>query len=282
MFFKDCIKSNSSKVDGKSPKQTKFSYSVREDQNSESKKSMEDFTIAVEDLLGDQRWALFCILDGHGGADVASYIKTNYHHILKKYLLGVDDKSSIEDLISQSIEKLSKNLFEGEKFQSGSTFCGILFDTIKNEYYTINVGDSRAISAHFDIDNGNINWNVISLTVEHKLTNEAEKERVKKLGGVLNNRVGGQLLVTRALGDFAFQQYGLSAVPDVLKRKIEKEKFIMIGSDGIWDFLDTDSIIKILKDNGDQGSTKLSDIIMKEAMKKSIDNMSLIVLRIKD
>ena len=44
---------------------------------------MEDFTIVIEDLLGNNQFAFFCILDGHGGSMVSKYLKESYPIILK-------------------------------------------------------------------------------------------------------------------------------------------------------------------------------------------------------
>jgi serine/threonine protein phosphatase PrpC len=40
------------------------------------------------------------------------------------------------------------------------------------------------------------------VSTDHKISNQSEQERIRKEGGlILKGRVGGQLAVTRALGD---------------------------------------------------------------------------------
>ena len=47
------------------------------------RRSMEDFIIIYPDILGKDTYSFFCILDGHGGADVAKFVKASYPKILK-------------------------------------------------------------------------------------------------------------------------------------------------------------------------------------------------------
>lgn len=258
-----------------------FTYTAIEDQNFTSKKTMEDFTIVEMDLTGNGRLALFVVLDGHGGADVASFAKAHYAKILQKCF---KDAPSLpyETVLAQSIDKLTQTMIDQERFSSGSTFCGLLVDRLTREFFTVNIGDSRAVSATPTTKpNGEVVWDLTLLTVDHKLTNEGERERVRAAGGLMNNRVGGQILVTRAIGDFNFTQFGLTHTPDIKRHKLGKEKYLMVGSDGVWDFVDTATVSGILADPAVTGSSSLAKALVNDAMKKSIDNISLIVLAIK-
>lgn len=258
-----------------------FTYTVIEDQNFSSKKTMEDFTIVDLDLTGNGRLALFVILDGHGGAEVASFAKVNYPKILQK-CFKESPSSPMETILAQSIEKLTKTMIDQERFLSGSTFCGMLIDRVTRDYLTINIGDSRAVSVSKTTKpSGDSDWELTLLTVDHKLSHEGERDRVRALGGLMNNRVGGQIIVTRAIGDFNFTQYGLTHTPDIKRHKLDREKYLLIGSDGVWDFVDSPSIQSVLKDPTVTGSASLAKAIVAEALKKSIDNISLIVVAIK-
>lgn len=60
--------------------------------------------------------------------------------------------------------------------------------------YIANLGDTRAVLCE--------NGMAKRVSTDHKISNESEQERVKKEGGlILKGRVGGQLAITRALGD---------------------------------------------------------------------------------
>lgn len=57
-----------------------------------------------------------------------------------------------------------------------------------------NLGDTRAVLS--------LDGTAKRVTIDHKTTNVSEQERIKKEGGlILKGRVGGQLAITRALGD---------------------------------------------------------------------------------
>ncbi len=63
-------------------------------------------------------------------------------------------------------------------------------------------------------------------------------------------RLMGTLAVTRAFGDLNFHQYGLISAPEI--RKIElrlSHKYLLVASDGLWDFVSLKVIHKILKED---------------------------------
>ena len=61
-----------------------------------------------------------------------------------------------------------------------------------------NTGDSRCVSS--------INGEALALSIDHKPSDELERERIENAGGFVEfNRVNGNLALSRALGDFAFK-----------------------------------------------------------------------------
>merc|ERR1712194_972871 len=76
------------------------------------------------------------------------------------------------------------------------------------------------------------------LTVDHKGSDPAECARVTQEGGtILRGRVFGQLMLTRALGDFAFQQREL---------KRDRDIAICLASDGFWDVADEEDVTAVV------------------------------------
>lgn len=65
--------------------------------------------------------------------------------------------------------------------------------------FQANAGDSRAIASV---------WGTVEpLSYDHKPYKESEIKRIKAAGGwVINNRVNGNLALSRALGDFVFKK----------------------------------------------------------------------------
>lgn len=255
-----------------------ISFAVIEDPNLGPRKSMEDFTIAEPDLLNDGQFAFFAVLDGHGGTDIAAYVQHNFAHILRDCLSDAKTKASGCQALALSFQLLEKNLINLKDQDCGSTFCGVLIDFLTKKYHIANIGDSKLVQAFRGTQQ---DLELKAATIEHKITNENERARVKAVNGLFNNRVGGQLLVTRALGDFAFKQYGLTAEPDLFDFQIKNEEFILIGSDGIWDAIELEATRDLLTKNRKEPTASLAMVIAEEAKTKSIDNMSLIVVHFK-
>lgn len=50
------------------------------------------------------------------------------------------------------------------------------------------------------------------------------------------------LAMSRSIGDLVAKQVGVIAEPEILRYKIPNNGFILIGSDGLWDKMDYESI----------------------------------------
>lgn len=121
-----------------------------------------------------------------------------------------------------------------------------------------NVGDSRAVLGSRDIDNTLV---AVQLTVDLKPNLPAEAERIKKCRGRvfalqdepdvprvwLPNNDSPGLAMARAFGDFCLKDFGLIAVPDIVYRRLtEKDEFIVLATDGIWDVLSNKEVVDIV------------------------------------
>jgi serine/threonine protein phosphatase PrpC len=63
------------------------------------------------------------------------------------------------------------------------------------------------------------------------------------------NRLGGVLAVTRAFGDVTLKNHGLISKPDVKRVPIRlHHKYVIVASDGLWDYVPLKNIQKIIKD----------------------------------
>ena len=96
-----------------------------------------------------------------------------------------------------------------------------------------NVGDTRAV-----LVSGTTSYERMSY--DHRATDKAEIERVKRDGGmIMEDRVSGTLAITRALGDHSLKRDGVTAKPHIRRHVLRPtDKFLIMGSDGIWDVLD--------------------------------------------
>jgi protein phosphatase 1B len=222
-------------------------------------KPMEDTYCTLLSLpkQGLENWSFFGVFDGHGGDEISNYVSKE----LINSILNADQE--LFELLSLNITYLSeqyedrlKNAITNGFLQldnemklkftkSGSTAVACLITP--TQIYLINCGDSRGLI---------VSDNQIKIaTKDHKPEDQNEKGRIKKAGGnVNNNRIKyfvnqsskpRSLAVSRSLGDHHFKSNSIFnqieqiviAKPDiyVYERLNEKDEFLILASDGIWD-----------------------------------------------
>ena len=248
-------------------KNTPFSsFSYQEDKNLKYRQSMEDIGVTIPNLTNDYKTSLFGIFDGHGGNDVVKYIKDRIPEIIKKNL---NDLYPIEQCFINSFNKIDEELKFYDSEYTGSTATIVLIQD--NKIYCANVGDSRAYIIY---DNY-----IKKITVDHKCSVPEEAERIIKAGGkITKNRVQGQLVLSRSLGDLYVKKYGVINLPDISTNTIDYNiKYVVIASDGIWDVVDEKTVLNMskMKKNADDFC---KDLVKLAIEKESKDNISCIVI----
>ena len=189
------------------------SFSYHEDKNLKYRQSMEDIGVTLPDFIPDKKLSLFGIFDGHGGNDVVKYIKDRLPEIIKTNLLNNNSyDNSIETKISLAFNKIDEELKFYDSEHTGSTATILLLT--EDKIYCANVGDSSAFIIY---DN-----HLKKINTDHKCTDQKEEERILRSGGkITKNRVMGQLVLSRCLGDLYCKKYGVSNIPDISENKLE-------------------------------------------------------------
>jgi len=237
-------------------------------------KSMEDFVLIKNDFLKleNHNISLFAIFDGHGGPHVSQYLKNNFCDVLNKI---IHEKKNVEliDNVKTAIETIDKDI---EKLNDDAKECGSTgtIVVIDNDIlYCFNIGDSRC----FYIDG----QKAVQMTEDHNCKNELEVSTIKKRGAfVFNGRVFGALCLTRAFGDTDFKEFGLICEPFINKISINNINYIVIASDGVWDFVDDKQLFKIGSELKKGSSEEFCNNLVEYALKNnSQDNISCIVLK---
>ena len=116
---------------------------------------------------------------------------------------------------------------------------------------------------------------------------------------IINNRVNGELMLTRSFGDFDFKQNwkndikknsgelnkfrkGVICEPFITQIEIDQNinnQFLFLASDGVWDVMSEEDIQQLIKINND--TNYLSSIIIEKALfKKAWDNLSIFVVKL--
>ena len=205
---------------------------------------------------------------------LSQYLTNKKNYILKKsddsYSDSDSDISEKEILINK---ELLSNLFLEENFnfikniiqeidmkvnecnfdiQLSGTTCLLLF-IFNNQIICSNIGDSQCFLYHCSNED---RWTHEQLSIIHKPDIDSEKERIISYGGVIHpyydenglyegpNRVYEKgkpypgLSLTRSIGDLEAQKIGIISEPDIIIKKIDSTcKYIVLGSDGLWDMI---------------------------------------------
>ena len=222
----------------------------------------------------------FGVFDGHGGGVVSKYLKSNLPNFfipkLKKNIYKKD--STFTNYVSEVYNHVQNNLKNDHPRAveyCGSTACiGILSDA--NILWMINVGDSRGVLC-------NKNGEAVQLTIDHKPNLVEEKKRIEQLGGKIQYDGSDwrikSLSVSRSFGDLDCCPY-VTHEPNIYKYKINpKDKFIIIGCDGLWDALSNQQSIEYIRDlqfKNYEGNyaKKIANYAIE---KGSMDNVSVII-----
>jgi len=225
----------------------------------------------VYNNLNDENNILFIgVCDGHGilGHDVSKYLishlPSNLNKALKKTRKYIRDKKTLYKTMKEVFIKTNKDLCQNDLIDtqfSGSTCVTIILT--KNQIISGNVGDSRAVMGRYI----NGEWINIDLTKDQKPDNPGERERIIKKGGrvesykdengndfgpkrvwLKNADIPG-LAMARSFGDEVAASVGTISEPEIEYFDItENDKFIIIASDGIWEFISSKECVNIVKD----------------------------------
>jgi len=256
-------------------------------------------------------WTLACAFDGHG--PFGHIVSTRTVQSVPFYMAA---SSSFPDKMDQALiegfEKAQKELVahaleESWDVQaSGSTAVACIYKTDKatgsTVVWTANAGDSRCVIGSEE------HRNLIYETTDHKPDTPAEKERIENSGGEVrtqtypdgwvNHRifVKGEdypgLCMARTLGDESVKQHGVIATPQCEKAEVKAADtpFILLASDGVWEFLDSEFFVKaVAKKIKSEGADKTVQKLQREAKKRwrqeegdYCDDITSILIRLTD
>jgi len=249
--------------------------------------------VSLDDNL--KNWSFFAVFDGHAGKIAADICSRDLVEKVRKVLTdevmqGLTDAGdysteAVESTVKKSFLTMDSILREElrNKGDRSGTTCTALLVTPKH-YFFINCGDSRGLI----VRDGAVHFS----TLDHKPTNEEERDRIVRAGGlVMTQRINGSLAVSRALGDFDYKadeqreptEQLVSPEPDVvtIPRDDSSDQFICLACDGIFDVFSnedlSDFIISRLQIS-QKYEEITAEIVDTSLHKGSRDNMSVILV----
>ncbi|KAL0218449.1 hypothetical protein P9112_004102 [Eukaryota sp. TZLM1-RC] len=225
---------------------------------------MEDAVCIAKNLGGFKHVHYVGLFDGHGGSYASEYCSNHFHTVLFEHLKVSRPVMALKTTFVQVNSMVNKAGIE-----DGTTALILL--VIGNRRFVANAGDSRAVLSR--------NSKAIRLSVDHKPTLTEEEERIRNLGGfVEEDRVLGTLAVSRAIGDSFLQPY-VSCRPYVsVTEVLPEDSFLILACDGLWDVCTDEEAIKLIANDYDpnQAALRLRDYAFANG---SSDNISIIVAK---
>jgi serine/threonine protein phosphatase PrpC len=194
--------------------------------------------------------------------------KSNYRIFNEKnydkmsFMQNLEIDKNFATNITEAFLKTQEDIIERE-FEvnySGSTVCSIFI--LGNIIYCANVGDSRCVLGRYEKDK---KLQPLSISRDHKPSEPEEKERILSSGGRVeafknedNEDVGPLrvwlkdedvpgLAMSRSIGDIVSAKVGVISSPEISLYKISKnDKFLILASDGLWEFVSNEQAVQIV------------------------------------
>ena len=228
-------------------------------------------------LSGDERAAMFLVVDGHG---------THGHAVADAVVSGLAERAGAcswdraeEEVTAQLVaafegtqEALKEMRLPSEPelnpaFSSG--VCAVCLVVRAGRLSVAHAGDCRAVLGAESHPSGGLDASVafeaVELTEDHAI--EAEAARLAAAGAMVRGAryepyyeparayadlarpwEGPGLAMSRSLGDLDADAIGIVATPTVSHRRLDlsTDRFVVLASDGIWEFLSSDDVVDIV------------------------------------
>ena len=229
----------------------------------------QDSFLVLQNEYNLKDFNIFSVMDGHGvNGHLVSRFTTKYFTSFFKKNKKMNSSNSSEDQMFYRLKKndydVLKRVFrhaERDLEKNGEidanfsgTTCVMVFQ-VGERILCANVGDSRAIMVK--------GGKAIPLSIDQKPDDPEESKRIKENGGEIaqyeedgeksgpfrvwqKGEVYPGIAMSRSIGDFIASKLGVIPEPKFIEEKIDKDtKFIIVASDGIWEFLDNDAVKNI-------------------------------------
>jgi len=254
-----------------------------------SRTYMEDRVSVDTTLYKDYEY--YAVFDGHGGADVSTYLAVHLKKVVKGVLINHAIKHAhahahahqhqfvdVSEVLHESFKQVVNDIPYKLSFDRGSTAVVVIRN--KTNIWVANCGDTRAIM--------NSLKDTVPLTDDHKPTRKDEYMRITSLGGNVAQafkgdvfRVNGMLAVSRAIGDFALAPH-VTWKPEISHFTIDTRKnhYIMIATDGVWDVTSNEDAVALINNAvlEDQWKDIGGKLITRSRQLGSTDNIAICLI----
>ena len=285
----------------------------------DKEKINQDSHLIIENLFS-LNFNIYGIFDGHGdnGHLISKFISefmNDYYNNKLNYYLNEKDKQklftekitniflgnhlNIINNCSSSLDQEISAKINYDINDSGST--SVIVFLVDDVLICSNVGDSQCFL--FNCSSEDL-WTFESLSKIHLASDEKEQKRIVECGGEIHpyfeedgvfegpdriyakNKIYPGLVMSRTIGDLEAKKIGVISEPDLIFKKIDNNsKFLVIGSDGLWDAVKPYDVIRIVRPYFNKGDIEgACQILMKKAVqqwekeKEERDDITIIVV----
>ncbi|XP_020177956.1 probable protein phosphatase 2C 8 [Aegilops tauschii subsp. strangulata] len=213
----------------------------------------------VEYGAGDE--GFFAVYDGHGGSRVAEACRLRMHLVLAEEVRlrrlqpggGGQGQDEDDENVTRWKEAMTACFarVDGEVGVDDGTDAGeqtvgstaVVAVVGPRRIVVANCGDSRAVLSRGGVP--------VPLSADHKPDRPDEMERVEAAGGKVINwngyRILGVLATSRSIGDYYLKPYVIAEPEVTVMDRTDKDEFLILASDGLWDVVSNDVACKIAR-----------------------------------
>ena len=230
----------------------------------------QDSFLVLQNEYNLKDFNIFSVMDGHGvNGHLVSRFTTKYFTSFfknnKKMNSSKEDENAIfyrlkkndYDILKRAFRHAERDIGKNSDIDANfsGTTCVMVFQ-IGERLICANVGDSRAIMVK--------GTKVIPLSIDQKPDDPEESKRIVENGGEISQfeedgeksgpfrvwkkgEVYPGIAMSRSIGDLIASTLGVIPEPKFIEDKLDKDtKFIVVASDGVWEFLDNDTVRDIV------------------------------------
>ncbi|PON96848.1 Protein phosphatase 2C [Trema orientale] len=245
-------------------------------------------------VKGGKRVDFFGVYDGHGGAHVAGTCRERMHEVVARELEGLyendgsgDNGLEWERVMEGCFGKMDEEVRGNAAARTVGT-TAVVAVVAEEEVVVANCGDCRAVMSRAG--------GAFALSTDHKPDRPDELKRIEDAGGRVINwngyRVLGVLATSRSIGDQYLRPFVISKPEVTVTKRTDKDEFLILASDGLWDVLSNEVACKVVKNcldgqvrrfskedvSGSRASAAATALAELAMARGSRDNISVIVV----
>ncbi|KAF5451059.1 hypothetical protein F2P56_031358, partial [Juglans regia] len=193
------------------------------------------------------KYDFFGVYDGHGGPQVATACEERLHGVLAEerddHVQGEDEGMDYwQRVMDACFGKMDEEVRDNGLGRTvGST--AVVAVVGEEEVVVANCGDCRAVMCSGGV--------ALVLSTDHKPGRPDELNRIESAGGRVINwngqRVLGVLATSRSIGDHYLRPYVISKPEVTITKRTDKDEFLILASDGLWDVIPNELACRIVK-----------------------------------